>query len=132
MFVSFTATWVPREPAALSLGHIGQTFIMRRRGSIENAGNILSNTVSHLSDPQVRARLCLHPTSEEADKGHKRHMEGESMTMNAQQHCCQTPPLPCLFPLMTHVPNFLIITVIMLRLVFYCPLMSSQKLHNGS
>lgn len=53
------------------------------------------------------------------------------MAMNTQQCYCQTPLLPCLFPLMTHVPNFLIITVIMVHLVFYCPLMSSQELHNG-
>lgn len=70
MFVSFTATRVPREPAALSLRRVSQTFKTHQKGSIENAGNILSNTVSHLSDPQVRARLCLHPTEEEADKGH--------------------------------------------------------------
>lgn len=130
--MSFTATRVPREPGALSLGHVSQTFITHRKGSIENAGNILCNTVSHLSDPQVRARLCLRPAAEEADKWHKRNIEGEWMAMNTRQCCCQTPLLPCLFPVMTHVPYFLIRTAIVLRSVFYCPLMLSQELHNGS
>lgn len=65
MFVSFTAARVPRELHALSLGCVSQTSVTHRKGNIENAGNILCNAISHLSDPQVQARLCLW---EEADK----------------------------------------------------------------
>lgn len=43
------------------------------------------------------------------------------MAVNTQQRCCQAPLLPSLFPLLTHVPNFLIRTVISVALGVLLP-----------